>query len=88
MAAEERFEGATARDEVLLEAHEEGRPVVPYLVSEIGAVASPVVSGVLRDLTGSWAAGVYVVAGIMIVSFFLYQMVREAPAHHEDPIPA
>ncbi len=50
------------------------------LVSEIGAVASPVVSGVLRDATGSWAPGVYVAAGIMIVSFFLYLMVREAPA--------
>src|SRR3954453_2494634 len=24
----------------------------------------------------------------MIVSFFLYAMVKEAPAHHEDPIPA
>jgi ACS family D-galactonate transporter-like MFS transporter len=24
----------------------------------------------------------------MIVSFFLYAMVRESPAHHEDPIPA
>jgi ACS family D-galactonate transporter-like MFS transporter len=58
------------------------------LVSEIGAVASPVVSGVLHDATGSWAPGVYVAIGIMIVSFFLYLMVREAPAHHEDPIPA
>ena len=58
------------------------------LVSEIGAVLSPVVSGILRDATGSWAPGVYVAAGIMIVSFFLYLMVQEAPAHHEDPIPA
>jgi len=58
------------------------------LVSEIGAVLSPVVSGILRDQTGTWAAGVYVAAGIMIVSFFLYLMVNEAPAHHEDPIPA
>jgi MFS transporter, ACS family, D-galactonate transporter len=58
------------------------------LVSEIGAVLSPVVSGILRDRTGTWAAGVYVAAGIMIVSFFLYAMVKEAPAHHEDPIPA
>ncbi|MCO1657066.1 MFS transporter [Pseudonocardia humida] len=57
------------------------------LVSEIGAVASPVVSGVLRDATGSWAPGVYVAAGIMILSFFLYLMVREAPAQHEDPVP-
>jgi ACS family D-galactonate transporter-like MFS transporter len=58
------------------------------LVSEIGAVLSPVVSGILRDATGSWAPGVFVAAGIMIVSFFLYLMVREAPAHHEDPVPA
>jgi sugar phosphate permease len=58
------------------------------LVSEIGAVLSPVVSGILRDATGSWSTGVYVAAGIMIVSFFLYLMVNEAPAHHEDPIPA
>jgi sugar phosphate permease len=58
------------------------------LVSEIGAVLSPVVSGILRDVTGSWATGVYVAAGIMIVSFFFYLMVKEAPAHHEDPIPA
>jgi MFS family permease len=58
------------------------------LVSEIGAVLSPVVSGILRDATGSWAPGVYVAAGIMIVSFFLYLPVKEAPAHHEDPIPA
>jgi ACS family D-galactonate transporter-like MFS transporter len=58
------------------------------LVSEIGAVLSPVVSGILRDATGSWSTGVYVAAGIMIISFFLYLMVKEAPAHHEDPIPA
>jgi MFS transporter, ACS family, D-galactonate transporter len=58
------------------------------LVSEIGAVLSPVVSGILRDATGSWSTCVYVAAGIMIVSFFLYLMVNEAPAHHEDPIPA
>ena len=47
------------------------------LISEIGAVASPVVSGILHDATGSWAPGVYVAAGIMIISFFLYLMVRE-----------
>jgi MFS transporter, ACS family, D-galactonate transporter len=58
------------------------------LVSEIGAVLSPVVSGILRDVTGSWSTGVYVAAGIMIISFFLYLMVNEAPAHHEDPVPA
>jgi ACS family D-galactonate transporter-like MFS transporter len=58
------------------------------LISEIGAVASPVVSGVLRDATGSWSAGVYVAAGIMIASFFLYLMVREVPAGSETPVPA
>jgi ACS family D-galactonate transporter-like MFS transporter len=58
------------------------------LISEIGAVLSPVVSGILRDATGSWAPGVYLAAGIMIVSFFLYLMVKETTAHHEDPIPA
>ena len=58
------------------------------LVSEIGAVLSPVVSGILRDATGSWAPGVFVAAGIMIVSFFLYLPVREVRPHHEDPIPA
>ena len=57
------------------------------LISEIGAVASPVVSGVLRDATGSWAAGVYVAAGIMIASFFLYLMVREVSVGSEAPAP-
>jgi sugar phosphate permease len=58
------------------------------LVSEIGAVLSPVVSGILRDATGSWAPGVFLAVGIMIVSFFLYLGVRERPVHHEDPIAA
>jgi len=59
------------------------------LISEIGAVASPVVSGVLRDATGGWAAGVYVAAATMIASLFLYAMVKEHfPGHHEDPEPA
>ncbi|WP_432189560.1 MFS transporter [Streptomyces sp. Tue6028] len=47
------------------------------LVAEIGAVASPVVSGVLRDTTGSWAPGVFTAAGVMAVSVVLYGMVRE-----------
>jgi MFS family permease len=58
------------------------------LISEIGAVLSPVVSGILRDATGSFSSSVFLAAGIMIASFFLYLMVKEAPAHHEDPIPA
>jgi ACS family D-galactonate transporter-like MFS transporter len=47
------------------------------LVAEIGAVASPVVSGVLRDSTGSWAPGVFTAAGVMAVSVVLYTMVKE-----------
>ena len=58
------------------------------LISEIGAVASPVVSGVLRDATGSWTPGVYLAAGIMIVSFFLYLAVKEAPVQQEEPVAA
>jgi ACS family D-galactonate transporter-like MFS transporter len=56
------------------------------LISEIGAVASPVVSGILFDQTGSWAPGVFTAVGIMIASVFLYLMVQEKfPGHHEDP---
>ena len=47
------------------------------LIAEIGAVASPVVSGILRDATGSWAPGVFVAAGVMAVSVVLYALVRE-----------
>ncbi|MFF3495456.1 MFS transporter [Streptomyces sp. NPDC002795] len=47
------------------------------LVAEIGAVASPVVSGVLRDATGSWAAGVFTAAGVMAVAVVLYALVKE-----------
>ncbi|WP_116051600.1 MFS transporter [Amycolatopsis palatopharyngis] len=51
------------------------------LISEIGAVASPVVSGVLRDVTGSWAVGTWVAGGIMLTSAVMYLFVRErAPA--------
>lgn len=47
------------------------------LIAEIGAVASPVVSGVLRDSTGSWVPGVFTAAGIMAMSVPLYAVVRE-----------
>ncbi|WP_037854961.1 MFS transporter [Streptomyces sp. NRRL S-340] len=47
------------------------------LVAEAGAVASPVISGVLRDATGSWAPGVFTAAGVMAVSVVLYAMVKE-----------
>jgi MFS transporter, ACS family, D-galactonate transporter len=59
------------------------------LISEIGAVASPVVSGVLRDATGSWAPGVFVAAGLMIAAGVLWAFSREhLPGRHEDPVPA
>jgi ACS family D-galactonate transporter-like MFS transporter len=59
------------------------------LISEIGAVASPVVSGVLRDTTGSWAPGVFTAAGLMIAAGILWAFAREhLPGHHEDPMPA
>jgi MFS transporter, ACS family, D-galactonate transporter len=58
------------------------------LISEIGAVASPVVSGLLRDKTGSWAAGVFVAVGIMVVAGILWTFAREhLPGRHEDPVP-
>lgn len=47
------------------------------LIAEIGAVASPVVSGLLRDVTGSWAPGVFTAAAVMALSVPLYAMVRE-----------
>jgi ACS family D-galactonate transporter-like MFS transporter len=59
------------------------------LISEIGAVASPVVSGILRDRTGEWSTGVYVAVGIMVAALILWAFVRERlPGHHEDFEPA
>ncbi|MFE9609762.1 MFS transporter [Streptomyces sp. NPDC006012] len=47
------------------------------LVAEVGAVASPVVGGVLYDATGSWAPGVFTAAGVMAVAVVLYAFLRE-----------
>jgi MFS family permease len=47
------------------------------LVAELGAVASPVVGGVLYDATGSWAPGVFTAAGVMAVAVVLYACLRE-----------
>ena len=55
------------------------------LIAEIGAVASPVVSGALRDATGSWSTAVYVDAGLVLASAFLYLGVRRTgPLARED----
>jgi MFS transporter, ACS family, D-galactonate transporter len=57
------------------------------LISEIGAVASPVVSGVLRDATGDWSPGVYLAAGLMVLSIFLYALVNERlPTREDQPV--
>jgi ACS family D-galactonate transporter-like MFS transporter len=47
------------------------------LISEIGAVLSPVISGTLRDATGSWNSAVYLDAVLIFVSFLLIVFVRE-----------
>ena len=46
------------------------------LIGEIGAVASPVVSGALRDATGGWTAAVYLDAALVLASALLYLGVR------------
>lgn len=60
------------------------------LVSEIGAVASPVVSGIIADQNGGdFTPAVYVAAALMLASAVLYAMVNEsASRHHEDPVAA
>ena len=60
----------------------------PLHPREVAYYKPPAVRTKVQPGSGSWAPGVYVAIGIMIVSFFLYLMVREAPAHHEDPVPA
>jgi MFS transporter, ACS family, D-galactonate transporter len=47
------------------------------LISEMGAVLSPAISGVLRDATGNWNAAVFLDGGLMLVSFVLLCFVRE-----------
>jgi MFS transporter, ACS family, D-galactonate transporter len=47
------------------------------LISEIRAVASPVVSGLLRDQTGSWAPGVFLAVGLMVAAVALWIPVKE-----------
>jgi len=47
------------------------------LVAEIGAVLSPVISGVLRDLTGDWMLSITLNGLILLGSALLVLMVRE-----------
>jgi len=53
------------------------------LLGEIGAVASPVVSGALRDATGSWSSAIYLDAALVLLSALLYLGVRRTA-----PLPA
>ncbi|OLT31700.1 MFS transporter [Actinomadura sp. CNU-125] len=54
------------------------------LIAEIGAVASPVVSGALRDATGSWTTAIYLDAALVLGSAFLYLGVRRTGPLRED----
>ena len=54
------------------------------LVAEIGAVISPVLSGTLRDLTGSWTAAILLDAGLVFASVLLVLLVRE-PRQGRNP---
>jgi MFS transporter, ACS family, D-galactonate transporter len=56
------------------------------LISEIGAVASPVVSGLLRDQTGSWAPGVFLAVGLMVAAVLLWVPVRERIVGRTVPV--
>jgi MFS family permease len=59
------------------------------LVGETGAVLSPAISGILRDVTGSWAAAIYLDAAIILGSFVLIVFVREKQfARREEESPA
>lgn len=50
------------------------------LVGEIGAVLAPTVSGVLRDVTGGWAAAVYVDGALILASAACVALVRAREA--------
>jgi len=46
------------------------------LVAEVGAVISPVLSGTIRDLTGSWTEAIVLNGALLVVSAFLVFLVR------------
>ncbi|MGH8867053.1 MAG: MFS transporter [Actinomycetes bacterium] len=47
------------------------------LISEIGAVLSPAVSGVMRDATGAWTSALYLDAALVVAGLVLFALVRE-----------
>jgi ACS family 4-hydroxyphenylacetate permease-like MFS transporter len=53
---------------------QEARPAGIGLISAVGllgSAVSPAVIGVLRDLTGNFSAGLFYVAGLLVVSIVL-----------------
>ncbi len=50
------------------------------LIAEIGALLSPVISGVIRDTTGGWGPAILLDAGLMGVSCLLILGIKTRPA--------
>lgn len=50
------------------------------LIGEIGAVLSPVISGMLRDMTGDWTAAIMLDAGIIFASLTILFFLKEKRA--------
>lgn len=47
------------------------------LIAEIGAILSPVVSGAIRDTTGSWVAPIVLNGALMIAGIVCVQLIKE-----------
>lgn len=57
------------------------------MIAEIGALASPVISGTIRDATGAWAPAVYLDAGLVLASALVYLAVkRDRTSSAPDPV--
>jgi cyanate permease len=46
------------------------------LVAEIGAILAPVVSGTLRDMSGSWTTAIVLTGALLLSSAAMVFMVR------------
>lgn len=56
------------------------------LVAEIGAVLSPVVSGALRDTTGTWGSAIVLDGGLVAVSLLFILMIKEKGIAKKIPV--
>ncbi|ENQ3079519.1 MFS transporter [Bacillus sp. WLY-B-L8] len=52
------------------------------LIGEIGAVLSPVINGMVRDITGGWTTAILLDGLIILVSFILMLFIREKNARN------